>query len=126
MKRGLRYTWPRTETRIYQEPKNLVRHGLATASVETTGKRRRTVYSITTEGHRELARWLGQQSAPPQFQSEALLRATFADAGTRDALLATFGDYGRRAAPFAGNWGSKPMTTNAPAGPFRSAYISSR
>ena len=24
MKRGLRYTWPRTETRIYQEPKHLV------------------------------------------------------------------------------------------------------
>src|SRR5438552_3979602 len=89
MKRGLRYTWPRTETRIYQEPKNLVHHGLATASVETTGKRRRTVYSITAEGRRQLARWLEQQSAPPQFQSEAVLRATFADAGTRDALLAT-------------------------------------
>src|SRR5689334_14194107 len=58
MKRGLQYTWPRTETRIYQEPKNLVAHRLATARLEANGKRRRTVYSITSTGRRALARWL--------------------------------------------------------------------
>lgn len=89
MKRGLRHTWPRTETRIYQEPKNLVAHGLATASTEATGERMRSVYSITAKGRRELARWLEGESAPPQFQSEAVLRATFAEAGTKEALLAT-------------------------------------
>jgi DNA-binding PadR family transcriptional regulator len=89
MKRGLRYTWPRTETRIYQEPRNLVAHGLATASLEANGKRRRTVYTITANGRRALAEWLEEPSEFPQFQSEALLRATFADAGTKDALLDT-------------------------------------
>jgi DNA-binding PadR family transcriptional regulator len=34
MKRGMRHTWPRTETRVYQEPKNLVAHGLANAASE--------------------------------------------------------------------------------------------
>src|SRR5215831_13567826 len=58
MKRGLRYTWPRTETRTYQEPRNLVAHGLATAHTETQGKRRRTVYTITSRGRRALADWL--------------------------------------------------------------------
>jgi DNA-binding PadR family transcriptional regulator len=89
MKRGLRYTWPRTETRLYQEPKNLVDHGLATASTEVHGRRRRTVYSITPSGRYELARWLEAESVPPQMQSEAVLRATFADAGSKDALVAT-------------------------------------
>jgi PadR family transcriptional regulator, regulatory protein AphA len=89
MKRGLRHTWPRTETRLYQEPKNLVAHGLATASTQVNGRRSRTVYSITPGGRRALARWLEAESAPPQMQSEAVLRATFADAGSKDALVAT-------------------------------------
>jgi PadR family transcriptional regulator AphA len=88
MKRGLRYTWPRAETRLYQEPKNLVAHGLATASTEMNGRRSRTVYSITPNGRNALARWLEAESAPPQMESEAVLRATFADAGTTSALLA--------------------------------------
>src|SRR5260370_24032821 len=89
MKRGLRYTWPRTETRLYQEPKNLVVHGLVTASTEIIGRRRRTVYSITPSGRRALARWLEAESAPTQMQSEAGLRATFADAGSKRPLVAT-------------------------------------
>jgi DNA-binding PadR family transcriptional regulator len=91
MKRGLRYSWPRTETRLYQEPKNLVAHGLATARVEATGRRHRTVYAITVGGRRALARWLEEESQPPQAECEAVLRVTFADAGTKDALLATLG-----------------------------------
>jgi DNA-binding PadR family transcriptional regulator len=88
MKRGMRYTWPRAETRLYQEPKNLVAHGLATASTEVNGRRSRTVYSITPRGRNALARWLEADSAPPQMETEAVLRATFADAGSKDALLA--------------------------------------
>lgn len=89
MTRGMRHTWPRAESRLYQEPKNLVAHGLATASTELTGRRRRTIYTITARGRRELARWLEAESAPPQLESEAVLRATFADAGSKDALLGT-------------------------------------
>ena len=89
MTRGMRYTWPRAETRLYQEPKNLVAHGLATASTEMNGRRSRTIYAITPVGRRALARWLGTESAPPQMESEAVLRVTFADAGSKEALLAT-------------------------------------
>jgi hypothetical protein len=52
------------------------------------GRRSRTVYSITPSGRNALARWLEAESAPPQMESEAVLRATFADAGTTGALLA--------------------------------------
>ena len=89
MKRGMRFTWPRAETRIYQEPKNLVTQGLARARVEMNGRRSRTIYSITPRGRAALRRWLVEPSAPPQFECEALLKTTFADEGTKESLLAT-------------------------------------
>jgi len=89
MKRGLSLHWPRAESGVYDEPKNLVRHGLATSVVHTTGRRRRTVYAITPRGRRALRRWLAQPSAPPRFESEALVRTLFAEGGTKRDLLAT-------------------------------------
>ena len=89
MKRGMRFTWPRAETRIYQEPKHLVDRGLARAKLERNGRRERTVYSITPKGRAALRKWLAVPSAPPQFESEALVRATFAEAGTTEDLLRT-------------------------------------
>jgi DNA-binding PadR family transcriptional regulator len=89
MRRSMRFAWPRAQTRIYQEPKNLVAHGLATASIEATGRRTRTVYTITPEGRRALHQWLDQPSAPPALESEALVRAAFAEHGSKDALLRT-------------------------------------
>jgi PadR family transcriptional regulator AphA len=89
MKRGMRFTWPRAETRIYQEPKNLVAQDLARARTETRRGRQRTVYSITAKGRAALEHWLEEPSAPPQFECEALLRTTFADNGTKEGLLRT-------------------------------------
>jgi PadR family transcriptional regulator AphA len=89
MKRSLKRHWPRAESGVYDEPKNLIRHGLARATVEATGRRTRTVYSITPRGRRALKRWLAQPSAPPRFESEALVRSMFAEAGTKADLLAT-------------------------------------
>ena len=89
MRRGLRLYWPRAESGVYDEPRNLIRHGLATARAEPTGRRPRTVYSITAKGRRALRRWLAQPSAPPRFEAEALVRTVFADGGTKEALLAT-------------------------------------
>jgi len=89
MTRSLRYHWPRTESRSYLETKNLVAHGLASASTQATGRRPKTVYSITDEGRRALRRWLREDSTPPQFESEALTRAMFAESGTKEDLLAT-------------------------------------
>lgn len=89
MTRSLSHVWPRAVSAIYKEPKYLVAHGLATASVEDNGDRRRTRYSITPEGRAALQGWLAQPSAPPQFESEALVRLEFAEQGTKEDLLRT-------------------------------------
>lgn len=92
VRRSLYFCWPRAETRLYQEPKNLVKHGLAQAAVTATGRRSRTVYSITPKGRKALHRWLDEPSAPPRYESEALLRLFFAEHGTKDGLLATLAE----------------------------------
>jgi PadR family transcriptional regulator AphA len=89
MTRSLGYVWPRAVSAIYEEPKVLVAHGLATASSEPTGRRPRTVYSITRAGKAALTEWLAQASAPPQFESEAVLRASFPEATDVETTVAT-------------------------------------
>jgi PadR family transcriptional regulator, regulatory protein AphA len=89
VRRSLHFCWPRAETRLYQEPKNLVEQGLVEAATTANGRRSRTEYAITAEGRQALQAWLGQPSAPPRLESEALLRMFFAEHGTREDLLAT-------------------------------------
>lgn len=89
MRRTFHYFWPRAESNLYAEPKKLVAHGLAQAHSEPHGKRRRTVYTITPEGHDALARWLTEPPEEPRYESEALVKAVFADGGTREDLLNT-------------------------------------
>ena len=87
--RALRWFWPRTERKLYDEPKRLVEAGYATATEERTGKRPRTVYTITPAGRKALRRWLGEESAPPAQELEAMVRVFFADAGTLAQLRST-------------------------------------
>lgn len=82
---NVRLIWPRAQSKLYEEPKVLVAHGLATARRE----QRRTVYHITPRGRRALRRWLDAPSARPYFESEELLKVAFGDFGTRAQLLAT-------------------------------------
>jgi PadR family transcriptional regulator, regulatory protein AphA len=89
VRRSLRFCWPRAETRLYQEPKNLVEHGLVKATTTAYGRRSRTEYAITAKGRKALRAWLGEPSAPPRLESEALLRLFFAEHGTKGGLLAT-------------------------------------
>jgi DNA-binding PadR family transcriptional regulator len=89
IKRNLRFFWQRAESVIYDEPKNLIAHGLAKAEISYVGKRQRTIYSITPEGRKVLQEWLGQPSAQPSLEFEALVRVFFGDFGTRDQLLMT-------------------------------------
>ena len=89
VERSLGWFWPRTERKIYDEAKGLVAQGLATAHQEPTGSRPRTVYEITTMGSEALQAWLGEGSAPPKLEAEALVRVFFADAGDLDQLRAT-------------------------------------
>jgi PadR family transcriptional regulator AphA len=89
MDRSLGRIWPRAQSKLYEEPKKLVRRGLAAASPEQVGRRPRTVYSITPAGRRALAAWLRQPSAGPVLESEHLLKLFFADAGSTADALAT-------------------------------------
>jgi len=79
--------WSSAESVVYEEPKNLVARGLARATTETSGKRSRTVYTITAAGKRELARWFREPTVDPQIQFEAMLKVLFADATTKDDVL---------------------------------------
>jgi DNA-binding PadR family transcriptional regulator len=90
MVRNVHYFFPRAESQVYAEPKRLVELGLASAETEMTGKRARTVYSITEAGRAELARWLASPlSKGPQLEFEAVLRVMFAPFGRDEDLAAT-------------------------------------
>lgn len=89
MGRALGFFWPRAESGLYEEPKKLVAHGLARATSEVVGKRRRTVYTITPAGRRALQAWLPAASVGPVLEFEALVKVFFAEHGSRADLLAT-------------------------------------
>jgi DNA-binding PadR family transcriptional regulator len=89
MKRSTRHYWPRTESKIYEEPKKLVAHGLATSTARYTGRRRSTVYRISAKGRRALERWLDEPGQAPVVEFEGLVKVLFAEQGTKDQMLAT-------------------------------------
>ena len=86
-RRSLNLCWPTAESVLYQEPKRLVRLGLATAKRQTAGRRTRTVYAITEQGRQVLAEWLATPPGPPRLEVEAMLRLLFADQGSKEDLL---------------------------------------
>ena len=74
----LRAIWPRAESRIYEEPKRLVREGLARSKSEPSGDRPRTLYRVTRKGRSALRQWLSQPSQRFKYRSEALVKLAFA------------------------------------------------
>jgi len=89
MGRSLGRIWPRAVSKLYEEPKKLVSHGLARHSTQQHGRRSRTVYHITAEGRRALATWLREPGEGPVLEFEQLLKVFFAENGTKADLLAT-------------------------------------
>jgi len=89
MDRSLGRVWPRAVSKLYEEPKKLVAHGLARSSTERNGRRTRTVYAITPEGRRALRDWLADPGEGPVLEFEQLLKVFFADHGTTADMLAT-------------------------------------
>ena len=71
------------------DPKRLAADGLATATEEYTGRRKRTVYAITAKGRRALEEWLRTPSAEPSWENEAMVKVFFADGGDLDSLRDT-------------------------------------
>lgn len=89
MGRALGQFWPRAESKLYEEPKKLVSHGLATSSSELRGRRRRTVYAITPEGGQALRDWVATPGQGPVLEFEQLVKVFFAEHGSKDDVLAT-------------------------------------
>jgi DNA-binding PadR family transcriptional regulator len=89
MSRSLESFLPRVQSVVYAEPKRLVKLGLATAETQYTGKRKRTVYSITREGRRAVRQWLDEPGNGPSLEFEAMLQIAFADLGTKQQLEQT-------------------------------------
>ena len=89
VQRSLGWFWPRAERKLYDEPRQLVAAGLATATQEHTGKRPRTVYRITAAGRRALRAWLDDPPMPPSLEFEAMVKVFFADGGSLEQLTAT-------------------------------------
>ena len=117
--RGVGQLWSRADRQRYVTPKRLVEEGLVTARIEPSGKRSRTMYSITQAGRDELGRWLTADSKPPHLEFEGMIRVLLADQGSiddlrrnletmqRDAIVAhtVFADY---AATIAATGGTFP------------------
>ncbi len=76
---GIRAVWPRTESRIYVEFKNLTALGLATSQKETHQGRKRTLYKITPAGRKELRAWLKTAEGGLRLESEPLLKLLYTD-----------------------------------------------
>ncbi len=89
MDRSVGRVWPRAKSKLFEEPKKLVRHGYATAKDDAVGRRPRTIYTITRSGRRALTAWLAEPGAGPALEFEGLVKLIFADHGTRDAALAS-------------------------------------
>src|SRR4051812_5826826 len=89
MDRSLGRFWPRAASKLYEEPKKLVQHGLARASRDAVGKRPRTIYTITPQGREALAEWLRDPGDGPVLEFEQLVKVFFAEHGTTADTLAT-------------------------------------
>jgi len=86
LRRNMRFFWPRAESRIYAEAKQLVSRGWATAERTHVGRRPRTTYSITDAGRRELAEWLATPPRATTLECEPLLRVFLGELTSTEQL----------------------------------------
>jgi DNA-binding PadR family transcriptional regulator len=86
LRRNMRFFWPRAESRIYEETKQLVAKGFARVDQQPHGRRPRAVYSITPEGREALKAWLATPPRGTALECEPLLRIFLADHSTREQL----------------------------------------
>lgn len=85
--RYFRYVWPRAESAIYREVKHLAADGLIAGEREHTGRRSRTVYSITDAGLEALREWLSEPVSPFAVEFEGMIRLFAAASGTSQQLI---------------------------------------
>ncbi|MBW9094805.1 PadR family transcriptional regulator [Microbacterium jejuense] len=87
--RGVAELWPSADRGRYAVLNRLAELRYVDTRQEHTGKRARTVYSITPAGREALAAWLGTPPRPPSVEFEGMVRVLLADQGSLDDLRAT-------------------------------------
>lgn len=97
MQRSMRLWWPRAESRAYEEPKRLVKLGLARCRDEGVGDRPRTIYTVTPKGRRAFEAWLDEQGELFRLEFDGMLKVFLSDQGTKDQLEARIADIGAAA-----------------------------
>ncbi len=87
--KSVRFFWNLSYGQIYPELKRLADAGLARATDDPTGSRRRTSYQLTPAGRRALRDWLATGTvAPIEMRDEMLLKLFFSDSLTPREQLA--------------------------------------
>jgi DNA-binding PadR family transcriptional regulator len=76
----VRFFWAASYGQIYPELRRLADAGLISGEAKPSGGRRRTVYSLTDAGRRELREWLAIEPDILEMRDEGLLKLFFADA----------------------------------------------
>ena len=87
--RGVSELWPSADRGRYAVLNRLSEAGFVETRQEHTGKRARTIYSITAAGREALAAWLGTPVRPPTLEFEGMVRVLLSDQGSLDDLRAT-------------------------------------
>jgi PadR family transcriptional regulator AphA len=78
--RSTRFFWAASYGQIYPELRTLADAGLVESESQPTGRRKRTVYRLTTAGREELRSWLDRAGARLEVRDEGLLKLFFAGA----------------------------------------------
>jgi DNA-binding PadR family transcriptional regulator len=119
MERAVHFFWPRAERKMYDEVKNLVAHGLASAKKDHAGRRPRTVYTNTRAGRMALRRWLAAENSPHALEFEAVAKVFFAEQGSKQELLANVRSVRAEANDYFAHLGDVAReTANTGGGPF--------
>ena len=77
--RSTRFFWAASYGQIYPELRRLAAAGLIEGKASPQGGRRRNLYRLTTEGRRELRKWLNTDPGVFEVRDEGLLKLFFAD-----------------------------------------------
>ncbi|MFE5408375.1 PadR family transcriptional regulator [Microbacterium sp. NPDC056569] len=87
--RGVSELWPSADRGRYAVLNRLHEAGFVETRQEHTGRRARTIYSITPAGREALAAWLSTPVRPPTVEFEGMVRVLLSDQGSLDDLRAT-------------------------------------